>query len=48
MLSPLLFAILFDVVTKNARNDLILTNETIEDLQEKFLKWKVAFERNEN
>ena len=53
-LSPLLFAILIDVITESVRNglmsemfyadDLILTSETMERLREKFWKWKEAFE----
>ena len=52
--SPLLFAIVVDVVTEDAReglmneiyiNDLVMKSETMEDLQKKFLKWKMAFER---
>ena len=54
MLSPLLFAIVVDAILENTReglmnkilypNDLVLTNESIESLKEKFLKWKKAFE----
>ena len=43
-----------DVITENAReglmnkilyaNDLVLMNESIKDLKEKFLKWKKVFE----
>jgi len=54
-LSPLLFAIVVDVVTGRVRNglmsdmmlyadDLVLTSETMEGLREKFWKWKEAFE----
>ena len=52
-LSPLLFAIVVDVITESVRNglisemladDLILTSETMEGLREKFWKWKEAFE----
>ena len=54
VLSPLVFAVVVDVVTEDARNgllgemlyadDLVLTSETIEGLREKFQKWKQAFE----
>ena len=54
VLSPLLFAIVVDVVTESAReglmkeilyaDDLVLMSETMEDLREKFRKWKGAFE----
>ena len=54
MLSPLLFAIAVDVILKNAReglineilyaDDLVLMIESIENLKEKFFKWKEAFE----
>ena len=47
--SLLVFAIVVDVVTENVRNglmsemlyadDLVLTNETMEGLREKFWKW---------
>ena len=57
VLSSLLFAIVVDVVTEDAReglmdkffyaDDLRLTSETIKNLQRKFLKWKMAFERKE-
>ena len=53
-LSPLLFAIVVDVMTESVRNglisqmlcasDLVLTSEMIEGLREKFWKWKEAFE----
>ena len=53
VLSPLIFAIA-DVIPKNAReglmseilcaNDLVAMSESIENLKEKFLKWKEAFE----
>ena len=54
-LSPLLFAIAVDVISENAReelineilyaDDLVLMGESIENLKiEKFLKWKEAFE----
>ena len=52
--SPLLFAIVVDVMTESVRNglisemlcanDLVLTSEMIEGLREKFWKWKEAFE----
>jgi len=52
--SPLIFAIVADVVTESVRNglmsemlyadDLVLTSETMEGLREKFWKWKEAFE----
>ena len=51
---PLLFVIVVDMVTESVRNglvsemvyadDLVLTNETMEGLREKFSKWKEAFE----
>ena len=54
VLSPLLFAIAVDVISENAReglmneilyvDDLILMSESMENLKEKFLKWKEAFE----
>ena len=54
VLLPLLFAIAVDVILENARedlmneilyaDDLVLMNESIENLKEKFLKWKEAFE----
>ena len=54
-LSPLLFAIVVDVIMESVRNglmlemfyadDLILTSEMMEGLREKFWKWKEAFER---
>ena len=54
VLSPLLFAIAVDVISENARealkneilyaDDLVLMNKSIENLIEKFLKWKEAFE----
>ena len=50
VLSPLLFAIAVDVISKNAReglmneilqaNDLVLMSESMENLKEKFLKLK--------
>ena len=54
VLSPLLFAIVVDVATENAReglmkeilyaDDLLLMSETMEDLKERFLKWRSALE----
>ena len=54
VLSPLLFAIAVDVISENAReelmieilyaDDLAIMSESIENLKEKFLKWKEAFE----
>ena len=54
MLLPLPFAIAVDVITEGVRNglmsqmlyadDLVLTSETMEELREKFWKWKEAFE----
>lgn len=54
VLSPLVFAIVVDVVTEEAReglmyemlyaDDLVLMSETMEGLREKFWKWKEAFE----
>ena len=54
MLSPLVFAIVVDVVTESVRNglmsellyadDLVLMSETMEGLREKFWKWKEALE----
>ena len=54
VLSPLVFAIVVDVVTESARegvlsellyaDDLVLTSESMEGLREKFWKWKGAFE----
>ena len=54
MLSPLVFAIVFDVVTESVRNglmsemlyadDLVLTSETMEGPREKFWKWKEAID----
>ena len=55
VLSHFLFAVVVDVVTELARegvlskllyaDDLVLMSETIEELRNKFLKWKEAFER---
>ena len=52
-LSPLLFAIVVDVITESVRiglmsdmlyaDDLVLTSETKEGLREKFWKWKETF-----
>ena len=54
VLSPLVFAVVVDVVTESAReglmsemlyaDDLVLISETMEGLREKFRKWKEAFE----
>ena len=54
VLSPLVFAIVVDVVMESVRNglmsemlyadDLVLMSETMEGLREKFWKWKEAFE----
>ena len=54
VLSPLVFAIVVDVVTESVRNglmsemlyadDLVLMSETMEGLREKFWKWKEEFE----
>ena len=54
VLSPLLFAIVVDVVTENARrgvvnellyaDDLVIMRETMEDLKERFWNWKNALE----
>ena len=54
VLSPLIFAIVVDVVTERARegllyemlyaDDLVLMSETMEGLREKFWNWKEAFE----
>ena len=53
-LSPLLFAIVVNVVTESVRSgsmsemlyadNLVLTSETMEGLREKFWKWKEAYE----
>ena len=55
VLSPLLFALAVDVFLQNARegllneilyaDDLVLMSASTENLKEKFLKWKEAFER---
>ena len=54
MLSPLLFAILVDVITENARrgvvnellyaDDLVIMSKDMEDLKERFWNWKNALE----
>ena len=54
VLSPLLFAIVMDVVTEDAReglmheilyaDDLVITSDSMEDLREKFGKWKDSLE----
>ena len=54
MLPPLLFAIVVDVITENARrgvvnnllcaDDFVFMSETIEDLKERFWNWKDALE----
>ena len=55
VLSPLLFAIVLNVVTENAseglmkeivlnKDDLALISETIKGLKERFLKWKSVLE----
>ena len=54
VLSPLLFAIAVNVISRNAReglmneifyaDDLVLMSESMENLKEKFLRWKEAFE----
>ena len=54
VLSPLVVAIVVDVITESVRNglmsemlyavDLVLTSETMEGLKEKFWKWKEKFE----
>ena len=53
VLSPLLFAVVVDVVTELARDgvisqslhadDIVLMSETTEGLRNKFTKWKEAF-----
>ena len=51
--SPLCFAIVVDMITESVKNglmsemyadDLVLTSETMEELREKFWKWKEVFE----
>ena len=52
MLLPLLFAIAVDVISENAReglmneilyaDDFVLMSDSMENLKEKFLKWKEA------
>ena len=54
VLSPLIFAIVVDVVTEHAReellneilypDDLVLMSESLEDLRERFQKWRRALE----
>ena len=54
MLSPLLFAIVVDLITENARrgvvdellyaDDFVLMSETMEDLKERYWNWKNALE----
>ncbi|XP_002731282.2 uncharacterized protein LOC100366586, partial [Saccoglossus kowalevskii] len=54
VLSPLIFAVVIDVVTESAREGLmgemlyadylVLMDDTMEGLREKFVKWKKAFE----
>ena len=54
VLSPFLLAIVVDVATENAReglmkealyvDDLVLMSKTMEDLKERFLKWRSALE----
>ncbi|XP_077862361.1 uncharacterized protein LOC144344061 [Saccoglossus kowalevskii] len=54
VLSPLIFVVVIDVVTESAReglmremlyaDDLILMDDTMEGLREKFVKWKKSFE----
>ena len=49
VLSPLFFAIAVNVITEDTREgfmntgDLVLMSEGVENLKEKFLKWKKAF-----
>ena len=57
VLSPLLFAMVIDEVTENARkgwmkqhlyaDDLVLMGETTEELRENFDEWREAFETKE-
>ena len=57
VLSPLIFAIVVDVVTEHARegllneilyaDDLVLMSESMDDLREMFQKWKSALEGKE-
>ena len=52
VLSPLIFATVVDVVTEHARkgllneilyaNDLVLMSESLEDLRERFQRWRRA------
>ena len=56
-MSPLLFALVDDIVTESKRDglltkilyadDLVLMSETLEGLKEKFSKWKGAFQSKE-
>ena len=56
MLSPILFAIVVDVIAENARrgvvneilyaDELVLMSEIMEDLTERFWNWKDALESN--
>ena len=56
-MSPLLFAIVVNIITENSReglmneilftDDSILMSENMENLREKFLKWKEAFKSKE-
>ena len=57
VLSPLIFAIVVDVVTEHARegllneilyaDDLVLMSENLDDLRERFQKWRSALEGKE-
>ena len=57
VLSPLLFAVVVDVVTDNAREDLlkevlyadelVQLSETMEGLKERFMKWRSGLESKE-
>ena len=54
VISPLIFAIVVDAVTEQARkgllneilyaDDLVLMNENLEDLRERFQRWRGALE----
>ena len=56
MLSPILFAIVVDVIAENARrgvvneilyaDELVLMSKIMEDLKERFWNWKDALESN--
>ena len=58
VLSPILFAVVVDVVTEFARDgvlsellyadDLVLMSETIEGLRNKFLRWKEALDSKDS